>query len=222
MKTSNLAAASTGKEFLEILDEQKLTLTFRTYNGMRYAVFPMYFDYSGAAIGWLDSFAQGNMAGHYGRAYNLTGKRECLDISNSLINSFRAPTGLVKSTKYGNFYLHYNFLREHYILNAHLICTLGLQRAYRFTGNPRALLLFRDGVSTFRRMHWKYDSGSWTYYAVSGRYYRPAWPASTAYHRLHVNLSNSVYLATGDRYYRNIALKWNGYLTRRGLSPERI
>ena len=48
MKTSNLAAASTGKEFLEILDEQKLTLTFRTYNGMRYAVFPMYFDYSGA------------------------------------------------------------------------------------------------------------------------------------------------------------------------------
>ena len=91
-----------------------------------------------------------------------------------------------------------------------------------FTGNPRALLLFRTGVSTFRRMHWKYDSGSWTYYAVSGRYYRPAWPASTAYHRLHVNLSNRVYVATGDYYYRKIALKWNGYLTRRGLSPERI
>jgi len=109
--------------FLEILDEQKLMVSFRTYRGMRYAVFPMYFDYRGSGTGWLDSFAQGNLAGHYARAYRLTGNREYLEISDALINSFMAPAGLVKSTKYGNFYLHYNFLRKHYILNAHLICT---------------------------------------------------------------------------------------------------
>lgn len=209
-------------DFLEVLDEQKLTVSFRTYRGMRYAVFPMYFDYHGSGTGWLDSFAQGNLAGLYARAYNLTGKQEYLEISNSLINSFHAPTGLVKPTKYGNFYLHYNFLREHYILNAHLICALGLHNAYRYTRNLRALSLFRSGVSTFRRMNWRFDSGRWTYYAVSGRYYRPAWLASEGYHRLHVQLANRVWKATGDTYYRSIALRWNSYLKRKGLRPERI
>lgn len=54
----------------------------------------MYFDYHGSGTGWLDSFAQGNLAGHYARAYNLKGKREYLDISNSLINSFYAQQTL--------------------------------------------------------------------------------------------------------------------------------
>lgn len=221
--TSNLAGGCRNTtDFLEVLDEQKLTVSFRTYRGMRYAVFPMYFDYHGSGTGWLDSFAQGNLAGHYARAYNLTGKREYLDISNSLVNSFYAPTNLVKTTKYGNFYLHYNFLREHYILNAHLICTLGINNVHRYTGNSRALNLFRNGVSTFRRMNWIFDSGRWTYYAVSGRYYRPAWLASESYHRLHVQLANQVWKATGDSYYRSIALRWNGYLKRKGLRPEKI
>jgi len=138
------------------------------------------------------------------------------------VNSFYAPVGLVKSTRYGNFYLHYNFLRKHYILNAHLICTLGLQRAYTYTGNSRALLLFRSGVSTFRAMHCRFDSGRWTYYAVDGDSYRPAWLASVSYHRLHVQLANSLWRATGDSHYRNIAVRWNSYLKRKGLIPERI
>ena len=208
--------------FLEILDEQKLMVSFSTYRGMRYAVFPMYFDYCGSGTGWLDSFAQGNLAGHYARAYRLTGNREYLEISDALINSFRAPAGLVKSTKYGNFYLHYNFMRQHYILNAHLICTLGFQRAYTYTGNSRALLLFRSGVSTFRAMHRRFDSGRWTYYAVDGDSYRPAWSASVSYHRLHVQLAKSLWKATGDSHYRNIAVRWNSYLKRKGLRPERI
>jgi len=220
--TSNLAGAVNESMFLEILDEQKLMVTFRTCRGMRYAVFPMYFDYCGSGTGWLDSFAQGNLAGHYARAYRLTGNREYLEISDALINSFRAPAGLVKSTKYGNFYLHYNFMRQHYILNAHLICTLGFQRAYTCTGNPGALLLFRDGVSTFRAMHRRFDSGRWTYYAVDGGSYRPAWLASEGYHRLHVQLANSLWRATGDSYYRRIAVRWNSYLKMKGLKPERL
>ena len=220
--TSNLAGASNDSMFLEILDEQKLMVSFRTYRGMKYAVFPMYFDYCGSGVGWLDSFAQGNLAGHYARAYRLTGDPEYLKISDALINSFRAPAGLVKSTKYGKFYLHYNFMRQHYILNAHLICTLGLHRAYTYTGNTRALMLFREGVSTFRAMHRRFDSGRWTYYAVDGGSYRPAWLASEGYHRLHVQLANRVWKATGDSYYRNIALRWNSYLKRKGLKPERI
>ncbi|WP_321211851.1 D-glucuronyl C5-epimerase family protein [Methanothermobacter sp. DP] len=219
---SNLAGASNQTRFLEVLDEQKLMVSFRTYQGMRFAVFPMYFEYSGSAPGWLDSFAQGNLAGHYARAYRLTGNREYLDISDSLINSFQAPTGLMKYTRYGYFYLHYNFLRQHYILNAHLICTLGLHNAYTQTGNTRAHWLFRAGVSTFRKMNWRFDSGRWTYYALSGPYYKPAWLTSEGYHRLHVQLANRVWKATGDSYYRSIALRWNTYLKRKGLRPERI
>jgi len=79
--SSNLASSrSNTRDFLEVMDELKLQGTVRTYRGMRYALFPMYFDYSGSGIGWLDSFAQGNLAGLYGRAYNLTGKSEYLDI----------------------------------------------------------------------------------------------------------------------------------------------
>jgi len=208
--------------FLDILDEQKLMVSFRTYCGMRYAVFPMYFDYCGSGTGWLDSFAQGNLAGHYARVYRLTGNRGYLEISDALINSFMAPAGLVKSTKYGNFYLHYNFMRQHYILNAHLICTLGFQRAYTYTGNSRALMLFRNGVSTFRVMHRRFDSGRWTYYEVDGGSYRPAWSASVSCPRLHVQPAKSLGRATGDSYYRRIAVRWNSYLKWKGLRPERI
>ena len=172
--TSNLAATYTDERFFEILDELKLMITFQTYNSMPYALFKIYFEYEGSGIGWINSFSQANLASLYAKAYKLSGNTEYLDISNALINSFIAPNNLVKETKYGSFYLQYPFMREHYILNVHLIATVAFYNTYEATGNTLALTLFEKGVKTFEKMAKLFDSGSWTYYAVSGPDYKPA------------------------------------------------
>jgi hypothetical protein len=210
---------------LNILDEMELLIEVKKYNGMSYASLPIYFEYEHSPIPWINCYSQAKAAGLYAKAYNITGDKNYLSFSQNFLNSFRLPLkngGFVTKTKYGLYFLQYNFLPQHYIFNVHLITMQGLYDCYKFTGNEYAQSMFLEGLKTTKNMIKLYDSGNWTYYALDGPKFKYGLLNLESYHRVHVEMVKWVYQVTGDYYFMQYAIKWNNYLKNKKLRPQLI
>ncbi len=208
---------------MNILQEMELVIEPKSYQGMSYATLPIYFYYEGSPVPWINCYSQGKAAGHFARAYNITGDSHYLEISVKLLNSFKLPLkkgGFVASTKYGVYFLQYNFLPQHYILNVHMITMQGLYDCYKYLRSSYAYSMFQGGLKTTKNMIKLYDSGKWTYYALDGSKFKHGLLNSESYHRVHVTMVKWIYQVTGDNYFLQYALKWNNYLKIRGLKTQ--
>ncbi len=63
---------------IDILDELSPFMAVEDYNGMKYGVFNVYFQYSNSSIPWASSYSQGMAAGLYAQAYNKTNNKKIL------------------------------------------------------------------------------------------------------------------------------------------------
>lgn len=199
---------------IELLDELSPYMSIEDYKGMKYGVFKVYFQYSNSSIPWASSYSQGMAAGLYGIAYNQTKDEKYLDRSHILMNSFKVPQnegGFIVPTKFGNWFLEYNFKPNHLILNGHIITMKGIYYYYQVTGDPFALELFKEGTTSVKNVLPYMDSGNWSYYALTGKDLRPAWQASESYHELHIELLNWLYSITKDPIFIKYSQKWENY-----------
>jgi len=200
---------------IELLDELSPYMVVKDYNGIKYGVFNVYFEYSNSSIPWASSYSQGMSAGLYSLAYNQTKDKRYLIQSHLLFNSFKVPQkegGFITSTKYGNWFLEYNFKPNHLILNGHIITMQGIYDYYQVTGDSYALKLYNDGVNSTVNILPEMDSGNWSYYALTGIEEKPAWEATEYYHGLHVELLNWLYSKTGNPLFIQYAKRWEAYL----------
>jgi hypothetical protein len=120
-------------------------MSVEDYNGMKYGLFNVYFQYSNSSIPWASSYSPGMVAGLYAQAYNKTKNKKYLAQSNLLFNSFKIPLnvrGFIAHIKYGNWFLEYNFKPNHLILNGHIITMKGIYTYYQVTGDILTLELF--------------------------------------------------------------------------------
>ncbi|MEG3225090.1 MAG: hypothetical protein BME94_06095 [Methanobacteriales archaeon Met13] len=200
---------------IEILDELSQYMSVEEYKGMKYGLFKVYFKHSNSSIPWTSSYSQGMAAGLYAQAYNKTKDKKYLDQSNLLFSSFKIPLnegGFITPTKFGNWFLEYNFKPDHLILNGHIITMKGIYNYYQVTGDPFALELFKNGTTSVKNILPPMDSGDWSYYALTGKDAKPAWKASEYYHGLDVELLKWLYATTGDVFFNEYATKWDNYL----------
>ena len=205
------------KEALRILDELRGVMVVKKKDGVEYALFLNYFHFENSSVPWVSGYAQGLGAGLYAKAYQLTGKKEYLNIAKLLLNSFDLPlemNGFVSNTKYGPWYLEYNYNSNELVLNGHIIALQGLYYYWEITKDKKAWQLFQAGVESTKKALPIFDTNSWSKYSnIHG-------DASEFYHRLHIQLLKWLYDVTGDEYFLNYARKWNNYLIYRGLPPE--
>jgi hypothetical protein len=200
---------------IDILDELSHYMSVENYKGMKYGVFKVYFQYSNSPIPWASSYSQGMATGLYAQAYNKTKDKKYLDQSNLLFNSFKLPQnegGFITQTKFGYWFLEYNFKPKHLILNGHIITMQGIYNYYQVTKNPLALTLFNEGTTSVKNILPQMDSGDWSYYALTGNDEKPAWKANRFYMGLHIELLNWLYSTTSDPTFSQYAQKWQGYL----------
>ena len=202
---------------LKLLNELQEFLYYGNYNGEDYALFLNYFHFENSSVPWVSGYAQGLGAGLYAKAYQTTGKKEYLNIAKLLLNSFDLPlemNGFVSNTKYGPWYLEYNYNSNELVLNGHIIALQGLYYYWEITKDKKAWQLFQAGVESTKKALPIFDTNSWSKYSnIHG-------DASEFYHRLHIQLLKWLYDVTGDEYFLNYARKWNNYLIYRGLPPE--
>lgn len=203
------------QEGIDILDELSPFMGVEDYNGMKYGVFKVYFQYSNSSVPWASSYSQGMATGLYAQAYNKTKDKKYLDQAKLLFNSFKVPqsqNGFSTKTKFGTWFLEYNFLPKHLILNGHIITMQGIYNYYQVTKDPLALELFNNGTTSVKNSLPEMDSGDWSYYALTGNETKPAWNANKYYMGLHVELLNWLYSTTGDDTFKLYAQRWEEYL----------
>lgn len=204
---------------LGILNELLPLITYGEHNGAEYALFHIYFQFQNASVPWVSGYAQGVAAGLYALAYNITGNETYLKTAGLFLNSFDLPPGrdgFVVSTKYGQWYLEYNYYPDELVLNGHIIALRGLYHYWKVTGDEKAHGLFWKGAMSVRRALPDFDTGEWSRYAIIYN------SSSVFYHRLHVKLLVWLYAKTGDETFLRYAERWNGYLEKKGLKPEDI
>lgn len=100
-------------------------------------------------------------AGLYARAYNLTENETYLETARLFLNSFSLPlsqNGFVVQTKYGPWYLEYNYYPEQLVLNGHIITLQGLYY-WKVTGDERTYDLFWEGAMSVKKALPDFDTG---------------------------------------------------------------
>lgn len=203
------------QDAIALLDDLSPYMSVEEYNGTKYGVFKVYFQYTNSPIPWASSYSQGLATGVYAQAYNQTKNQKYLDQADLLFKSFKVPMsegGFITSTRYGLWFLEYNFKPQHLILNGHLITMQGIYHYYQVTRNQEALNLFNQGTSSVKNILPDMDSGDWSYYALTGKDAQPAWKASKYYMGLHVDLLRWLHTTTGDPTFQLYAQKWEEYL----------
>jgi hypothetical protein len=159
---------------------------------------------------WFSSIAQGRAIAAFLRMYDATGEDEWLAAARRAFQSFlnyredwRPWTVFVDDR-------NYLWLEEYpkdpplRVLNGHISTALALYYYARVTGDPEALRLFDGAATTVRHevdafrvpgSYSKYDLGT-------------GLSAGPIYHQEHIQLLNSLAIATGDPFFADMAKKF--------------
>jgi len=83
---------------------------------------------------------------------------------------------------------------------------LWLYDFYKVTRSKEALGLFNKGIETLENNIYRYDTGSWSLYELSG------YKAPEDYHRLHIHQLKALYKITGKKIFKEFAENFEAYL----------
>ena len=139
------------------------------------------------------------------KKYNETGDPKYLEFSKKVFNGLNSSVinhdgwllGLVSKNKNAT------------ILNSQMFCVANLMTYYEYTGDERALTLFKKGVDVLEKNINDLSGNCGTYYSLSKNRL-----VSVKQHPEYMKMLERLYLMTGSEMLKNTLYKWqHDYLT---------
>jgi len=159
---------------------------------------------------WVHGLAQGLGMTALLKAYQLTNKKLYLDQAYKVFNSFETEIndgGVKYIDNEGNIWLEEAaILPPPMILNGYITILFAIHELHRITSNSNALKLWIEGIKTLKYNLHKFDSGYWSIYDLRRKY-----PATSKYHKIHINQLNTLYDLTNDNFFLDYFNKWSLY-----------
>jgi len=161
---------------------------------------------------WVSAMAQGEGLSVLTRAYVLTGNTTYLDVAETAMRSFEVEmnSGGVRYTDSDGVWYEEGAdagAPSSKILNGFIFALFGLYEYSFETNNSRGYELFWEGSRTLSANLYRYDTGSWSYYDLL--YYRPA---SSGYHKLHIDQLRTMYELTSSEIFLVYSNKFQSYI----------
>ena len=146
-------------------------------------------------------------------AFNLTNNEIYLDEANkafqSLLVDYDKPGVMTIEAENGDSMFFHELAKpgfqKTYILNGQTDALLHIWQYYELTNDPEAKSIFDKGINFLKHNLWKYDSGSWSLYDLTGN------RASINYHKIHIEDLKALYYITGEPILKEYADKFNKY-----------
>ena len=194
-----------------LLDDQVAIASLRG----PYTAWEYYFYFGGGNPPWASGMAQGTALQALARGSQLTGNPSYASLAHEGVGAFRLrpPTGVRIKADGGNHYLQYTFAPRLKILNAFLQSLIGLYDYAQITGDPDAQAAFAAGDVAAQREVPRYDTGSWSLYAIPGS--KSSWD----YHDLVTTFLKNLCDRTGAEVYCRTAEKFAFYQAERPKPP---
>jgi hypothetical protein len=175
-----------------------------------------WFPFGGGYPPWASGMAQATGMQALARAAIFFGEPRFMEAASRAVGLFRLgpPIGVRLRFGRGNHYLLYSFSPGLRVLNAFLQAVTGLHDYAKLNDDRRAWRLFRTGDREARRVTPKYDTGSWSLYAL------PLGNLATwDYHVLQTGFLENLCERTGARVYCRTARRFARYSEKRGGPP---
>ena len=133
------------------------------------------------------AMAQGEGASLLLRAYKHTSKEEYLDRARKALEFMLLPRLEGGTTEYQiDGIVLYEYPEKPLVLNGWIFASFGLLDMYLTTKEKKWLNLYRRSISAMENMIPRFNTGSWSFYDISGKYTSPF------YHHLHIELLKTV------------------------------
>jgi D-glucuronyl C5-epimerase C-terminus len=167
-----------------------------------YYLIPYNYDwhfYSKLSAPWYGCEAQSKAMLVTAKKYNETGESEYLEFSRKVFNGLNSPVlnhdgwllGVATEKNNGK------------ILNSQLFCVANLMTYYEYTGDERALTLFKKGVDVLEKSINDLSGDCGTYYSLSKDRF-----VSHQKHPEYIKMLERLYLMTGSNTLKNTLDKW--------------
>ena len=166
-----------------------------------------FFKFGGGKPPWTSSISQGTAVQVFGRAGQLLGDQNLLNIGVASLAAFEQapPNGVRVDTPNGPFYAIYSFAPDELVINAHLQALVGLYDFAQLTGDPRSLALFQQGDATAQAVLPSYDTGKWSMYDQNHE-------SDLSYHNLVTGFLKNLCTRTATPIYCNTAASFKADL----------
>jgi len=161
--------------------------------------------YSNISAPWYGCEAQSHAMVLTAKKYNETGDPKYLEFSKKVFNGLTSPVLNQDGWLLGVVSENENVT----ILNSQLYCVANLMTYYEYTGDERALILFKKGVDVLEKNINDLSVNCGTYYSLSKNRI-----VSHQQHPEYMKLLERLYLMTGSDTLKNTLDKWeHDYLT---------
>ena len=160
---------------------------------------------------WISALAQGEAGAVFARAYIRSGVDEHAELARSAIRPLLQVAGptVVAETEHGPAFEECPSSPPSLILNGWIYALAGLRDVALALPDPEAEAMLNASLTTLRRTLPRFDVGWWTRYSL----YPHTLPdlAKPFYHRLHVELLETLHELTGYDDLRDWAARWRRY-----------
>jgi hypothetical protein len=155
--------------------------------------------YSKIAAPWYGCEAQSKAMLVTAKKYNETGDSKYLEFSKKVFNGLNSPV-----LNHGGWLLGVVAEKNNAkILNSQLFCVANLMTYYEYTGDERALKLFKKGVEVLEKNINDLSKDCGTYYSLSKDKF-----VSHQQHPEYIKMLERLYLMTESKTLKNTLVKW--------------
>ena len=162
---------------------------------------------------WYSALSQGQGISLLVRAHKETGCATYGECAERALESFLRETsdgGVVTRDGDGQIWFEEAIVDPPtHILNGYLWALWGVYDHYLWSGSEDSRDLFAEAAQTLKQNLWRYDTGFWSLYELSGT--RLPMLASPFYHSLHIVQLRVMHQLTGDDVFAHYASRWDGY-----------
>jgi hypothetical protein len=169
------------------------------------------FPFEGVDPPWTSGLSQATAIDAYVRAAKRLNRPDFLKVALRLARLFAvpAPVGVQVHLSAGDWFLLYSFDPNQLVLNADLDALIALHELRVATRSPFVTALAHNGLHTLEHYLSRFDTGSWSYYALGGPL------ADLNYHVLNLELAQQLCRLTGVRSVCRAARSFNRELNAR-------
>lgn len=175
---------------------------------------------------WRSAMNQGRVMQAFLAAFQKTGDTIYLNLAKKTMNTLFTKVsdgGVTYIDSTGYWYEEYadDNVPQSRVLNGMIVVLQALSDYYEVTKDPNANFLFKKGVESVKKTIYLFDNKGHSNYDILGK------PASSWYHKFHIELLDFLYQKTGDLVFKEYRERWKqykepGYLTSFSRKPTNI
>ena len=162
---------------------------------------------------WISSLSQAHGLSVMLRAFEITKKKEYLDLSDKVVESYFVlidEGGILNTDGKRTIFEESPVRPVDTVLNGYIFSLWGILEYAQYADSVKVWRMYEDGLKSLKELLPEFDLPFWSLYSSGQDSYFPP-IASSFYHQVHIAQMQALYLITSDPVFEYYAKRWGEY-----------